>query len=317
MTTTLTLATHNGPFHADDVFAVALLDRLLWGVKLKVLRTRDQSLIDGADIVVDVGGKNDPATRRFDHHQFRSPADRLRSRYMPLIPLSSAGMALEWLVDQGNLAPEVGEIVYRELIADIDLQDNGEAPASPAGFPVGASLSAAISRMNPNWDDGEKDFDGAFEKATAFAKKIVRDAVKSASATVKARSLVSSAIAKNQDPDVLVMDTAVPGAREILVEQGASHKLIVHPSDFGGWMVMTVPPTLERVFEQRVSLPAEWAGLRGADLNALLEKAGVAGDVLAEGTAANSSAVFCHTGRFCGGHGTRAAAIAMARAALV
>lgn len=306
----LRVVTHNGPFHADDVLAVALLKTFV-RKDLEILRTRDESEFKG-NFVVDVGGKHDPENFLFDHHQFRRPADRARSRFMPKVPLSSAGMVLEWVVDQGLVTAEVGEVVYRELVASVDLHDNGEAGAPDEGLPHGASLSAAISRMNPNWDE-EKDFDGAFKKAVAFANNIVQDAVNSARATVKARSLVSAAIAKNEDPDILVMEIAVPGAREILVEQGAGHKLIVHPSDFGGWMVMTVPPTLERAFEQRVSLPAEWAGLRGSALNEKLAEAGIDLGTLAEGTTSNPTSVFCHTGRFCGGHGTREAAIAMAK----
>jgi uncharacterized UPF0160 family protein len=112
------------------------------------------------------------------------------------------------------------------------------------------------------------------------------------------------------------MPISVPGARDIIVDLGLPHALIVHPSDFGGWMLMTVPPSRENPFSQRVPLPAEWAGLRGAALNTVLANAGVDESTLQEGSEANPSAVFTHTGRFCGGHGTQEAALAMAMAAL-
>jgi len=49
-----TIITHDGKFHADDVFAVAAL--LILNKDAKVVRTRDSRVILGGDIVVDVGG---------------------------------------------------------------------------------------------------------------------------------------------------------------------------------------------------------------------------------------------------------------------
>ena len=55
MTTTPTLiATHNGTFHADDVFGVGVLMGVFPHHQL--LRTRQQTAIDAADFAVDVGG---------------------------------------------------------------------------------------------------------------------------------------------------------------------------------------------------------------------------------------------------------------------
>ena len=76
---------------------------------------------------------------------------------MPAVPLSSAGMTLEAMVDSGAMSEDVAEIVYRDLVAAIDLHDNGEAPPSPEGHPHGATLSGVLSRFNPNWDDENKD----------------------------------------------------------------------------------------------------------------------------------------------------------------
>lgn len=64
-----TIGTHSGTFHCDEVLAVFLLSQLPDFCNHKVLRTRDQNLLDLCDIVVDVGSVFDPATKRFDHHQ--------------------------------------------------------------------------------------------------------------------------------------------------------------------------------------------------------------------------------------------------------
>lgn len=304
------IGTHNGPFHADDVFAVGLVNTFV-SPEAEVVRTRDEKVLATCDVLIDVGAVFDPATRRFDHHQYKAE-QRRRSRFLPAVPLSSAGMVLEWLVDTSHLTVEEGESLYRELIAEVDLLDNGEGGGS---LPHGG-LSAMISRLNPSWDE-EPTFDAAFAAAVAMAKGIISDALKSVRADLRARAIVLKSVRADASTDrVLCMDIEVPTAREIVVELGLPHVLIVHPSHFGGWMVTTVPPTREELFAQRLPLPAEWAGKRGDALNALLLAEGADPAIIEEGTTAVPSAVFTHGGRFCGGHGTRAAVMEMARLAL-
>ena len=60
------IATHSGKFHADDVWAVAVLDLVFPGREL--VRTRDAQVIEAADFAVDVGGVWNPDSGRFDHH---------------------------------------------------------------------------------------------------------------------------------------------------------------------------------------------------------------------------------------------------------
>ena len=65
------LITHNGSFHADDIFACATLSLMLEkaGEKFEVIRTRDEEIIKTGDYVFDVGGIYDENLNRFDHHQ--------------------------------------------------------------------------------------------------------------------------------------------------------------------------------------------------------------------------------------------------------
>lgn len=64
-----TIGTHSGTFHCDEVLAVFLLGQLPEFQNHKLLRTRDQQLLDQCDIVVDVGSVFDPTKKRYDHHQ--------------------------------------------------------------------------------------------------------------------------------------------------------------------------------------------------------------------------------------------------------
>ncbi|MDQ6977568.1 MAG: MYG1 family protein, partial [Ghiorsea sp.] len=80
-----TIVTHNGNFHADDVFSIAVFKHIFPSFEL--IRTRDLTLIAKADIVVDVGGEYDPETGRFDHHQRGGAGERESG-----IPYSSFGL---------------------------------------------------------------------------------------------------------------------------------------------------------------------------------------------------------------------------------
>ena len=60
-------STHDGRFHADEIFALAVLN--LSYPDLEILRSRDENIYKNADIIVDVGPIYDPDNHIFDHHQ--------------------------------------------------------------------------------------------------------------------------------------------------------------------------------------------------------------------------------------------------------
>src|SRR3989344_3712170 len=80
-----TIITHNGSFHSDEVFGCAVLSILF--PKAKIIRTRDEKIIEKGDIVIDVGGIYNPKKMRFDHHQKGGAGIRKDS-----IPYASFGL---------------------------------------------------------------------------------------------------------------------------------------------------------------------------------------------------------------------------------
>jgi hypothetical protein len=66
------IVTHGGKFHADDAWAVAVLQAL--HPEADLIRTRDQAIIDTADFVVDVGGVWPPAASTTTRRAFRARA---------------------------------------------------------------------------------------------------------------------------------------------------------------------------------------------------------------------------------------------------
>lgn len=108
------IATHSGGFHTDDVFAIAALQLVHGKENIEIIRTRDESILEQADIVVDVGGVYDVATKRFDHHQNGGP---VRANGIPY-----AAFGLVWLEygEQVSGSKEVADEIERMLVLAVD-----------------------------------------------------------------------------------------------------------------------------------------------------------------------------------------------------
>ena len=65
----VTIGTHDGKFHCDEVLACYMLRRLPEYCDAEIKRSRDPAVLADCDVVVDVGGVYDPAIHRYDHHQ--------------------------------------------------------------------------------------------------------------------------------------------------------------------------------------------------------------------------------------------------------
>ena len=66
---TVTIGTHDGKFHCDEVLACYMLRSLPEYCDAEIKRSRDPAVLADCDLVVDVGGVYDPAIHRYDHHQ--------------------------------------------------------------------------------------------------------------------------------------------------------------------------------------------------------------------------------------------------------
>ena len=284
----ITVVTHNGIFHADDVFSIAALKLLFPSIHL--IRTRDPDTIAKADIVVDVGGVYDPETDRFDHHQRDGAGQRENG-----IPYSSFGLiwkkyGLE--ICQGE--KDVAHAVDTGLVSTIDAIDCGHVE----GLAEGISLSQTISLFNPSWEENV-DIDEHFDEAVVLASRILERFIVSAKGSVKAKGIVAKAIENAKDPRVIVLDQFTPWKRTVhALSEDALY--MVYPSQTGQWRIQTVPVE-PGSFENKKSLPESWGGL--AD-EALQDVTGV------------NDAMFCHNGLFIAGTDTFEGAMAMASLAL-
>src|SRR3989344_7405912 len=108
-----TIAVHSGDFQADDVFAVSII-RLLYP-EIKIIRSRDEEVLKHADIRADVGGKYDPSTHDFDHHQTGGAGMRENG-----IPYSSAGLVWKHFGKKLVSSDEVFNYIDEKIVQWID-----------------------------------------------------------------------------------------------------------------------------------------------------------------------------------------------------
>lgn len=286
--TDITIATHNGNFHADDVFSIAALKKVFPSFNL--VRTRNLEVIGQADLVIDVGGIYDPETGRFDHHQRGGAGERENGT-----PYSSFGLVWQKYgleICGGN--QDIANSVDSGLVSTIDAIDCGYVK----GVSEGISLSQSISMFNPTWQE-ESHFDTCFDEAVEFASRILTRFIASASGGISAKAIVAKAIENAEDPRVIVLEQYTPWKRTVhaLTEDAL---YMVYPSNSGDWRIQTVPVE-PGSFEDRKSLPKPWAGLSNKELQ----------------DATNiDDAMFCHNGLFIAGAATFESTMKMATMAL-
>jgi uncharacterized UPF0160 family protein len=286
--TNITVATHNGNFHADDVFSIAVLKNIFPSFNL--IRTRKLDLLAMADIVIDVGGEYDADTGRFDHHQRGGAGQRENG-----IPYSSFGLVWKKYgleICQGN--QEVANSVDAGLVSTIDAIDCGHVE----GIYKGISLSHTISMFNPTWEE-DSQFDDCFNEAVVFASRMLTRFIASATGGINAKDILAKAIDNAEDPKLIVLEKYIPWKKTVHA-LSADALYMIYPSQSGQWIVQTVPVE-PGSFEDRKPLPKSWAGLSD--------------DIFKEAIGIDD-AMFCHNGLFIAGAESFESIIKMAFLAL-
>jgi len=276
----LEIATHSGPFHADDVLATAMLQEFVDG-EATVVRSRDPERLNQADIVLDVGGVFDPAKRRFDHHQHTYEG-----------PRSSAGMVLDWLSDTGAVSTALADSMRTVLVDYVDDVDNGRREPQP-GVPCFAWM---VETQKQRCRDHTQ-YDAAFADAVRMAREILVGLQVEFDVRQKAEKVIVAAMAaaEAKGTNLLELDDYIRWKPGYFSHGGSEHptEFVIFPGIEDDWRIIAIPPK-EHSFANKVSLPEAWAGLTD---EALEEATGVPG------------AKFCHKNRFIAVFKTRAGAL--------
>ena len=315
----ITIAAHSGSFHADDVFAVAVLTLLY--PNANVIRTRDEHLVAQADFAVDVGGVWDPASGRFDHHQ-KGFAGKRPSE----VVYASAGLvwAAHGVQCLGMLEPkltdaqriELCQSIDDELVQHLDMADTGAAQGAPGSFGLSAIIDAYnVTRTENNLLRLVVEASKSALDVKYLLDKVQLDQFKSAVRMVQnlltrlarkgADELLGAELVRNaqtcSEGKILVLPEPGLSWIKVVCAEMPQVLLVVYPnSTEQGFQIRTVPVEPES-FKARRDLPCEWAGLTAADL------ARVTGV---------SDSVFCHNARFIAGAETVEGALELAKLAL-
>ena len=270
--------THNGKFHADDVFSAALL--LYLNPEIRIFRG-NQVPEDFTGVVFDIG------RGRYDHHQKDS---RIRENG---IPYAAFGLLWEGL-GAGILGEELAEKFDESFVQPLDNNDNtGEKN----------ELASLIGSFNPAWDS-EDNNDEAFFQAVSVAGMILDHKFERYLGNERADQRVNEllkakeeqSLENTEDSRILVLPEFIPCQKRLSETQIA---FVIFPSNRGGYCIQ--PQKKEYSMNYKCSFPSEWLGLEGEEL------------VQATGL---ESASFCHKGGFLMTMGTLEDALEVCRISL-
>lgn len=291
------LITHNGSFHADDIFAAAAFSLMLEkrGDNFKIIRTRDPEIIKNGDYVFDVGGIYEPKKNRFDHHQISFKEKRKSG-----ILYSSIGLVWKKYGIEICGRKEIRDYLEKVIIEQIDANDNGISIFTPlTTHTTNYDISLIIASFRPAW--GEKDSLKFFKNAVKFAKQVIKKEIKQYNALLKIKKLINQAHKKSKNKKLLILDTEIPRYLISIAIKKYKNIYFIIFKDNKEWKVLTVHKK-DGIFENKKNLPSAWAGQRDEKLQKIT---GI------------KDAIFCHRGRFMAVAKTKEGAIKLAELALL
>lgn len=299
------LATHDGTFHADDVFACATIQLYLEqrNESYNVIRTRNQEAIDSADYVFDVGGVYDPKNGRYDHHQHN-----FNEQHENRVTFAAFGLAWRHFgfdLCDGN--KEVFQTIDREIVSYIDAVDNGEVKVMTdidGMFPL--TFGWFMGAMLPSWKE-DLDKDNIFtDEVVPLAKKFLSRSIKRTKDSREALDLMQEDYQNTDDPRLLVLDRKFSRfeVQEIVTTDKFPEVIYaIFPDKYktNYRIVGTRKDTNINTPEIKKPFPAPWCGKKGHEL------ANVTGV---------SDAEFCHKSGFLCVVNSKEGALTLAKKAL-
>lgn len=271
-----TLGTHNGKFHADDVMATAMF-RLLLG-NIKVIRTRDEAVLEKLDLVYDI------SLGEFDHHQLNK---EIRENNIPY-----AACGLIWrefgprIIQQFTSQIEDDDIlsifdyVDKNLVQGIDAIDNGIDLKSDIKV---TSITDIIQNFNPTWDSDDSQ-DEAFEEAATYAAEVLKRIIKKQLSVIKARTIVNEAFQNRTIKQIMVLEKGCPWLQQLLkIDLNHEVLFVISPGDNNAeYKIQVVKKTID-TFEARKDILEAIRGKSSEEINSIINI---------------DDAIFCHKAGF-------------------
>lgn len=272
------LITHNGSFHADDIFATAMLLILLErkGESGEVIRSRDPEILKTGDYVFDVGGVYDAEKNLFDHHQVGGAGKNKNG-----IEYSSFGLVWKKFGAELCESSEVALFVEKKLVSPIDAWDNGFDLVEGRHEVAPYYIQNMFFVMQPTWQEDDMKLDEIFLKCVEIAKIVLVREIVHAKDTIMAEKSVISIYQETSDKRIIVLDKNYPV--EYTLDSFPEPLFLIYPRKTDNtWGVKTVRKN-PKMFDNRKDFPKAWGGLKDEELQKV---SGV------------SDAIFCHRALF-------------------
>lgn len=258
------LVTHDGGFHADDVFACAVLqiylDRI--GKGYKIIRTRDPKIIERADYVFDVGGVYDANLNRFDHHQKGRAGARENG-----IMYAAAGLVWKHFGEKVSGNTKTAALLDKKIFESLDAADNGQdLSKSLYGDTFPYSASSMVGIFNLSWKEEDKSPDPVFLKLVKIAKELLKREIEQTNVVLESEKDIKESYEKSEDKRVIVLEKPYsrPEILRVLVQFSEPLYFIYPKSNMEFWKIEAVRISFD-TFELRKPFPEPWRGLSNAD----------------------------------------------------
>jgi uncharacterized UPF0160 family protein len=271
------LITHNGSFHADDIFACATLCLMLEkkGEEFEIIRTRDEEIIKTGDYVFDIGYIYNPDLNRFDHHQPGGAGKREND-----IEYSSFGLVWKKFGIELCIDKKATDIIDEKLVAPVDAFDNGFDLVQNKYEITPYYIQHLFFSMRPTWKEENLSKDEMFLKSVEIAKIVLVREIIQAQDMILADDMVTLNYKNSLDKKIIILDDKYPFSA---LNNFPEPFFVIYPrkvtSDWGVEAVRNNPKT----FVNRKNFPKLWAGLRDEKL---------------QNVTGVKDAVFCHRGLF-------------------
>ncbi|MDD5068773.1 MAG: MYG1 family protein [Candidatus Pacebacteria bacterium] len=268
--------THNGYFHADDVFSAALL-LIVLGENISFTRTRNEKEIQDADYTFDVGGVYNPSKHRYDHHQTGGAGKRENG-----IPYAAFGLFWKQYGEKMCGSIGVAEKIEKKLVMPIDANDVG-VDIVKSIYPEISSYTVndIVSSFRPSWKEDDDTMDACFMEAVRWAKTILSREIKKAKDAEEAQQFVEKAYEEASDKRLIILSRKYPWG-DTLRKHPEPLFVVQENTIDNTWRAYAVSKD-KNTFENRKNFPASWAGKKDAELASIT---GV------------PDARFCHNGLF-------------------
>ncbi len=294
------LVTHPGGFHADDLFAAAVLS-IVFGDHIKIKRTNDPEIIAKGDAVFDIGLISNPEIDRFDHHQKGGAGERENG-----LPYASFGLVWKKYGEQICGSKEVANRIDKKIVQPIDASDNGVDISKPLfdGI-VRRGVEKVFMDKIPTWKEKGFNIDNIFIEQVKEVKKFILREVKISKDEEEGNQIIIDSYNKSQDKRIVMLDVSLP--RNLYQDSLASLPepiyVIMPAGDGNTWKVEAVIKNIGTK-ESRKPFPEKWRGLTNKD-DSLKEVTGI------------SDVIFCHKSGFTMQAISKESALALAEKSLM